>query len=205
MVDSLFKPHSDLVFLGDMNCCPSKSNMIHDFCDIYGLSNLITEPTCHKGDVSALLDVILVTSSHDDVIKWKHFLRYWPFAREIHQSPVNSPHKGQWRGALIFFICIWMNVWVNNRDAGDLRRHRAHHDVTVMTKVSWNRLQTWRRICHTRGGHFGELQLPKNRKDPRCLICNLFIFTQWIAIVLQKVKNDRYHKSDGIWWYSVVR
>ena len=34
---------------------------------------------------------------HDDVIKWKHFPRYWPFVRGMHQSPVNSPHKGQWR------------------------------------------------------------------------------------------------------------
>ena len=32
---------------------------------------------------------------HDDVIKWKHFPRYWPFVRGIHRSPVNSPHKGQ--------------------------------------------------------------------------------------------------------------
>ena len=44
--------------------------------------------------------------SHDDLIKWKHFPRYWPFARGIHRSPVNSPHNGQWRGALMFsFIC----------------------------------------------------------------------------------------------------
>ena len=32
---------------------------------------------------------------HDDVIKWKHYTRYWPFVRGIHRSPVNSPHKGQ--------------------------------------------------------------------------------------------------------------
>ena len=44
-----------------------------------------------------------VLSSHDDVIKWKHFPRYWPFVWGIHRSPVNSPHKGQWRGALIFY------------------------------------------------------------------------------------------------------
>ena len=43
------------------------------------------------------------------------------------------PHKVQWRGAEIFsLICTWINGWVNNRDAGDLRLHRAHHDVTVM-------------------------------------------------------------------------
>ena len=70
---------------------------------------------------------------HDDVIKWKHFLRYWPFVRGIHWSPVNSPHKGQWRVALMFsLICARINAWVNNREAGDLRRYWAHYDVTVM-------------------------------------------------------------------------
>ena len=69
----------------------------------------------------------------DDVIKWKHFPRYWPFVRGIHRSPVNSPHKGQWRGALMFtLICVWINGRVNNREAGDLRRYCAHYDVTVM-------------------------------------------------------------------------
>ena len=71
--------------------------------------------------------------AHDDVIKWKHFPRYWPYVRGIHRSPVNSPHKGQWRGALMCsFICAWIYSWVNNREAGDLRRHRAHYDVIVM-------------------------------------------------------------------------
>ena len=70
---------------------------------------------------------------HDDVIEWKHFPRYWPFVRGIHRSPVNSPHKGQWRGALMFsLICVWVNDWVNNCEAGDLRRYRAHYDVTLM-------------------------------------------------------------------------
>ena len=70
---------------------------------------------------------------HDDVIKWKHFPRYWPFVRGIHWSPVNSPHKGQWRGALMFsLICVWINACVNNREAGDLRRYPAHYDVTIM-------------------------------------------------------------------------
>ena len=75
---------------------------------------------------------------HDDVIKWKHFSRYWPFVRGIHRWPVNSPHKGQWRGAFMFsLICGWINAWVNNRAAGDLRRHRAHYDVTVMPHPVW--------------------------------------------------------------------
>ena len=70
---------------------------------------------------------------HDDAIKWKHFRRYWPFVWGIHPSPMNSQHKGQWRGALIFsLICVWINGWVNNRDAGDLRRYRVHYGGTVM-------------------------------------------------------------------------
>ena len=53
----------------------------------------------------------------------------------IHRSSVNSPHKGQWRVALILaLIGAWINGWVNNCEAGDLRRHRAHYNVTVMIK-----------------------------------------------------------------------
>ena len=71
--------------------------------------------------------------NYDDVIKWKHFPRYWPFVRGIHRSPVNSQHNGQWRGSLMFsLICPRINDWVNNCD-GDLRRHRAHCDVIVMS------------------------------------------------------------------------
>ena len=116
----------------------------------------------------------VITTHHDDVIKWKHFPRspvpgefptqrsvtrsfdvffdlrlnkrlskqswgWWfetlsrplwrhrndafgtPGAETIaHRPPVNSPHKGQWRGALMFsLICVWINGWVNNREAGD--------------------------------------------------------------------------------------
>ena len=67
---------------------------------------------------------------HDDVIKWKIFPRNRSFVRGIQQLPGNSPHKGQWHGALMFsFICAWINGWVNKRAAGDLRRHRAPYDV----------------------------------------------------------------------------
>ena len=51
----------------------------------------------------------------------------------IRRSPVNSPHKGQWRGAVFFYlICAWINGWVNNREAGDLKCHRAHWGVSVL-------------------------------------------------------------------------
>ena len=86
---------------------------------------------------------------HPDLLKsqeWVNviFLPWWlhqmktfsallPFCAENSPVPVNSPHKGQWRGALIFsLIWTWINSWVNNPEVGDLRRHRAHCDVSVM-------------------------------------------------------------------------
>ena len=38
---------------------------------------------------------------HDDVIKWKHF----------HRSPVNSPHKGQWREASIYLFYLFIYLF----------------------------------------------------------------------------------------------
>ena len=98
-------------------------------------SGSINHETSHRGGFIGfnLADDGYVPGEHDDVIKWKHFPRYWPFVRGIHRSPVNSPHKGPWRGALMLsLICTRINGWVNNGEAGDLRRHRAHYDVTVM-------------------------------------------------------------------------
>ena len=34
-------------------------------------------------------------------------------------------------------ICVWINGWVNNREAGDLRRCRAHYDVTIMKCIDF--------------------------------------------------------------------
>ena len=51
--------------------------------------------------------------------------------------PVNSPHKGQWRGALMFsLIYAGINGWVNTGEVGDLIRHHTHYDVIVMIVVS---------------------------------------------------------------------
>ena len=73
------------------------------------------------------------TTALDDIITWKHLPLYWPFVRGIQRSPVNSPHKGQWRGALMFSLnSVWINSWVNNREAGNVRGHRTHYDVIAM-------------------------------------------------------------------------
>ena len=110
-----------------------------------------------------LTDWLFSTQNHDDVIKWKHFPRNWPFVRGIHRSPVNSPYKGQWRGALMFsLICVWINDWVNNREAGNLRRYRAHYDVTVMMTT----YDTPKRCCYITGeGDFREATLNKFTMD----------------------------------------
>ena len=91
--------------------------------------------------VFAIRDILLqawnsVPQFHDDVIKWKYFPRYWPFKRGVHRSPVNYPHKGHWREAWMFsLICARINASVNNLEAGDLRRHHAHYDVSVMSRA----------------------------------------------------------------------
>ena len=84
--------------------------------------------------------------NHDDVVKWEHFPFCWLFVGGIHRSLVNSPHKGQRRRALMFsLICAWINSWANNRDAADLKRHRAHYDVTVkkFCQICWV-LYSWK-------------------------------------------------------------
>ena len=68
---------------------------------------------------------------------WRHQMetfRALPALCEgIHWSLVDSPHKGQWRGILMFsLICAWTNGWANNQDVGDLKHHRTHYCITVM-------------------------------------------------------------------------
>ena len=75
---------------------------------------------------------IMMTSSREHI-----FQRHWPYVCVcVGGGPlVNSPHKCQWRGALMFsLICAWINGSVNNREAGDLRRQCAHYDVIVMER-----------------------------------------------------------------------
>ena len=76
---------------------------------------------------------IIMLCWHDDVIKWKHFPRYWPFVRGIHWSQW-IPRTKFSDAELWYFLwpVLWINGWVNNHEAGDLRHHRAHYDVIVI-------------------------------------------------------------------------
>ena len=105
-------------------CCGSKDRRLNKWRCLFiivpadGLA-----PNDARPSAGRLWTSMLHYFLHDDVAKWKYFPRYLPFVQGIHRSPVNSPHKGQWRGALMFSI---INGWVDNRGTGDLRRHPAH-------------------------------------------------------------------------------
>ena len=84
-------------------------------------------------DVELLIDlktyyiVTMMTSSNGSIFRVTGHLRgEFPVTGEFpSQRPVT-------RGLMFSLICAWINGWVNNREAGDLRRHRAHYDITVM-------------------------------------------------------------------------
>ena len=92
-------------------------------------SNLRWQVTTHVAEM--VRQTVQYVAYHDDVIKWKNFLRYWPFVGESigHRwIPLTKASE-----SLMFsFISARINGWANNRVPGDLRRHRAHYDVTVM-------------------------------------------------------------------------
>ena len=109
-------------------CCNPHKKHYELFCQFTGKIKSRWRSILEKTS-EIVCDVCL----HDAVTKWKHFPRYWPFVRGIHRSSVYSPHKSQWRRALMFSsICAWMNAWVNNSEADDLRRHCAHYGIAVM-------------------------------------------------------------------------
>ena len=109
-----------------------------------GREALVEHPANHQGRHALQQDQLLPGKGLGKQFGswWRHqmetFSALLTFVRGIHRWPVNSPHKGQWRGALMFsLICTWANEGVNDQDAGDLRRHRAHYGATVMWWSFW--------------------------------------------------------------------
>ena len=101
----------------------------------HSLTHSIRGATCHlnRRHIMAVQCLVLMLSyydCHSTGYPWlRHkqetlFLRYWPFVRGIHQSPVNSlPKASDAELSCFLLICSWLKGWVNNREAGDLRRH----------------------------------------------------------------------------------
>ena len=68
---------------------------------------------------------------------WRHQME--TFSALLTLCAGNSPVSGEFpaqrpvtRSLIFSLICVWINGWVNNREAGDLRRYRAHYDVSVI-------------------------------------------------------------------------
>ena len=64
-------------------------------------------------------------SLHDDVIKWKRFPRDWWI----------PPQRPVMRSFDVFLDLRLEKGWANNRDTGDLKRHWAYDDVTIMSGI----------------------------------------------------------------------
>ena len=110
-------------------------------------------------------------NTHDDVMTHKHFLRYWLFARGIHQSHVVSPQK--WpvtcSVGVFFAVIVWRISWTNNVVAGDLRDYNAH----VMSQQ-----------CGQSGN--------KSLLEPTLTkITDLFCATRWWWVTVFRVHSNR--------------
>ena len=135
--------------------------------------------------LSAVMYGSKVHIRHNDAIKWKYFPLYWPFVRGIHWLPVISPHKGQWRGTLMFsLICAWINRWVKTGEAGDLRRHRAHYDVIVMVSLVLNVYQYLRMSV------------------PLCWLQCVFLYIAQNVSTVKPVYNDHLMGYFSAFWSS---
>ena len=102
---------------------PNRSQATSNYQDDFNL-------TTHESYIlSSILSICMMTSSNRNI-----FRITGPLCRKLtgHRW-ILPPLKSQWRRTLMFsLIYAWINNWVNNRDAGDLRHHRAHYDITVM-------------------------------------------------------------------------
>ena len=132
-------------------------------------------------------------SMHFDVIKWKHF-RFLALCAGNSPVAVTSPHKGQWRGTLMFsLIYAWINDWVNNRDAGDLRRQRGHYDVIVMENLEIASLYHCCQHKYVHGYHHlicWEIMFTLERQYDKICI--------WICRgIIYKNNNDVYDHNNG--------
>ena len=87
-------------------------------------SSNITDNSCHMSHRNSAEmefipdDMELETQCHDDVIKWKHFPRYWSLVLGIHRWPMNSPHKGLWRRAMMFSLICALNKRLSKQSWG---------------------------------------------------------------------------------------
>ena len=99
---------------------------------------------------------------------WRHQMETFSALRT--QRPVTQSFD--------VLICAWINRWVNNREACDLKRYRAHYDVIVMT---------WLVICSVRGIHRLPADFPGTVMWKAWRHCD----RRWVMLTAQKIKKDQ--------------
>ena len=119
----------------------------------------------HCSMLSAMLNKFFCFCGYHDSW-WRHqmetFSTLLAFCAGNSPAPDEFPHKGQWRGALMFcVICALINGWVNNREAGDFRRYHAHYDVIVMSYFLFGYLPTSYKIVEKISRFFVAFQVLK--------------------------------------------
>ena len=123
--------------------------------------------------------------------------------RGIHRSPENSLHKGQWRGALMFsLICVWIKGWVNNCEAGDLRRYRAHYDVTIMLspcdlEIWWMTSKNYRPLLPH------HIKLCASSQTPRWIQTGVTVRKRSIRVKINDFLSHVPLKLDGWPWKTI--
>ena len=138
---------------------------------------------CFNPSCTELLYRNMMTSSYG-----KYFLCYWPFVTGICRSPMDSPRKGQWRGALMFsLICVCTNGWTNNQDAGILI-------YWFIRLYSWWRHQmetfsTFLALC------VGNSPFTSEFRSQRPL-------SQNFVVLLDLRLNKRLSKQSRRWWFG---
>ena len=153
--------------LKDNDCKWVLSQVRRSICN-RGSSKCCCPICCYKG----------IWRKHDDVIKWKHFRVTGHLCEEL------------WRGALMFSLtCAWINGWVNNGVAGDLRCHHAHYDVTVMCHLGSSK--GWCHNCCLKGIW---IKVTDNKPHGTYLKVSQVKLTNWgrctIATILQKTFSN---------------
>ena len=104
-----------------------------------------------------------VLTKYNDVTKWQQSPRYWPLVRGIHKSPVNSPHKGQGRGDLVFYFDQHLNKRLSQQS----------------TSLIWDALHSLSYHCNERHVIF---QNSKATNDYVSLPWTRFRHSKWQAI-----------------------
>ena len=166
----------------------------------YGSKHTFSVHFLHNGCCFTLFFFYHFTLS----LSFANLLPWWRHQMETFSvSPVNSLHKGQWHGALMFsLICAWINGWVNNHKAGDLRRHCVHYDVPVMlTKhLTGPDLSTFlhhdifKTFKYEQSGTFCRQPFQIHFSEWKILCFDGFAPSRWKAITLASVDPD-------VWWY----